>query len=64
MKNKLDGREYVVKKVFFKEIDFDFCLKVYNKDGNYCYFGMFFYVYVYIYMCIYTYNCVLNVICN
>ena len=34
MKNKLDGREYAVKKVPLKETDPDLCLKVQRKDGN------------------------------
>jgi len=32
VKNKLDGREYAVKKVPLKETDPDLCLKVKRKD--------------------------------
>lgn len=53
-----------MKKVPLKETDPDLCLKVHNKDGNHCYFGMPSYVHVHIYMCTYTYNCVLNATCN
>ena len=56
MKNKLDGREYAVKKVPLKETDPDLCLKVQRKDGNPNYLDMPFFSYMY--------NHVLYTTCN